>query len=314
MNFLNFFWTSSLWKKARILPPFSFLGKIYWKFDTFCKTRATNNKKKFLQRKSKYFCCAKNPYNFGKIFISLTTYPTRIESAYFSILSILNQTVKSNKIILTLIEDEFPNGEGEFPQKIQDLKEKGIEFLWAKENLRPHNKYFYSMQKYPDAIIITIDDDILYPKDTIAKLVASYQKFPNAISALHTDKFSIKNSQLDLYSKAIIGYKKDLFQPKLDLMAEGFAGVLYPPSILPKETYNIQLIKKCTPIADDIWLKCIELKNNIPVVCADNNHRIIVQVDVQDTALFKKNNLMKFNDEQLLAAQDTLNIRLENNE
>ena len=167
------------------------------------------------------------------------------------------------------------------------------------------------MQKYPNALIITIDDDILYSRDTIEILVNSYKKFPNAISAFHTDKFAIHNNRLDNYSKATIGYSQEIHTPKQSLLAEGFAGVLYPPSILPQDAFNKDLIQRCTPMNDDIWLKCIELKNNIPVVCASSKQNVLVLRQYQETALFKVNRERNFNDEQLESAQDALGINIQ---
>lgn len=314
MSYLDFFWKSALWGKIRVIPPFSLLGKAYYYFDTILKVHSNHRKCSVLSKKASLLSCQKMPYPFGKIFVTLTTYPARIESAYYAIYSILDQSVRPNKIILTLIKEEFPNGEKDLPIEIQTLKEKGLEIIWGDENLRPHNKYFYSMQKYPNALIITIDDDILYPHDTIEKLINCYKKFPNSISALHTDKFNISNNRLDNYSKAIIGFNQEIFIPKHDLLAEGYAGILYPASILPKETFRKDLILQCAPIADDIWLKCIELKYNIPVVCASNKHNVQVLIDYQSNALFLLNRRKDYNDEQLRNTQEALNISITSND
>lgn len=314
MSVFDFFWKSSLWQALRVKFPFTLLGKVYWRFIYDYEERKIKKWCIHLNKKKPSLSCESRAYSFGEVLISLTTYPARIESAYYSILSILDQTIRPNGIILTLIKQEFPQGEEGLPQKIRSLKEKGLRILWASQNLRPHNKYFYSMQEHPSALIITIDDDNLYPKDTIEKLIKCYKKFPHAISALHTDKFSFENNQLCCYSKAIINYKKEVYKPRLDLLAEGFAGVLYPPSILPRETFNKDLILKYAPIADDIWLKCIELKNNIPVVRAAHNHNITVLTRFQESALFLQNREKKLNDKQLEATQSALKINIYSND
>lgn len=310
----NFFWKSSLWRMLRAKFPFSLLGDAYWRYFNGREEREIKRKCRRLNKKASSLSCKPSAYGFGSIFISLTTYPARIESAYYAIRSILDQTIRPNKIILTLVKEEFPQGEDSLPQNIISLKEKGLIILWASENLRPHNKYFYSMQEYPSALIITIDDDILYPRDTIKKLIKCYKKFPYAISALHTDKFTFENNRLCNYSKAIINYKKEIYIPKSDLLAEGFAGVLYPPSILPQETFRKDLILKHAPIADDIWLKCIELKNNIPVVRAARNHNVIVLPQFQESALFLQNREKKLNDKQLADSQSALKINIHSND
>lgn len=239
------------------------------------------------------------PYNFGELYVSLTTFPARIKDSYYAICSILNQSFKPNKILLTLTEEEFPNKEKDIPNYILDLKQKGLEILWAKENLKPHNKYFYAMQKYPKAVIITADDDILYPKHSIKKLVNSYLKNPIAVHGLCTDRLFFENNAIKPYSQAAYCYDTYIEQPRHDIMIQGFAGALYPPSILPKESFNKEQIKKCAPIADDLWLKGMELLANIPVVCAAKYQDPPMIYSSQATALFKTNNNLFQNDKQL---------------
>ena len=292
------FWQSSFWKKCRSNFAIAFLSKLY---------RSSLEWRNIIL--SKIFCpyyayLAKNKHvaaeanNTNTIYVSLTSYPVRIKDTYYTICSILAQTKIVNKIILVLTQEEFPDGEKNIPSEILVLKEKGLEILWVDNNLKPHNKYFYTMQKYPQAAIITIDDDILYATDTIKKLVDSYKKFPKAISALCTNKLITEYTKVHPYSQSIPCYDTYIHSPRFDLTAEGFAGVLYPPSILPKETFNIEVIQKCAPLADDIWLKYMELLGNIPVVCAAKYKDPIVISRTQKKALYKINKEQNQNDIQ----------------
>ncbi|WP_158278217.1 MULTISPECIES: glycosyltransferase [unclassified Fibrobacter] len=240
----------------------------------------------------------KEPYDFGNLYASLTTYPARINDCYYTICSILSQRTPVNKIVVTLTKEEFPSGERDIPERILNLKEKGVEFIWADTNLKPHNKYFHIMQKYPEATIITIDDDIIYSRSTFSKLVNSYQKNSKAIIALCTDRFLVKDNEILPYSESMHCYDSKINEPRMDLCANGFAGVLYPPSILPQETFNVDAIKKCAPIADDIWLKYMEIMGKVSVVCACSYKDPIVIPDGQSTALLNQNNLQNQNDVQ----------------
>lgn len=292
------FWQSSFWKKCRSFFLISLLANLY---------------RKSLERKnillSKILCpyyafiakgkkIAEETDKSKAIYVSLTSYPSRINDTYYTICSILAQKVSVNKIILTLTLEEFPDQEKALPQKLLDLKNQGLEILWADKNLKPHNKYFYAMQKYPKAAIITIDDDILYSRKTTKKLIDSYKIFPNAISGLCTCKLIVENNKILPYSQSIPCYDSAILFPRHDLSVEGFAGVLYPPAILPKETFNIEAIQKCSPIADDIWLKYMELLRDIPVVCAAKYRDPVVISKVQENALYKINKNQDQNDIQ----------------
>ena len=58
----------------------------------------------------------------------------------------------------------------------------------------------------------------------------------------------------------------------MDLLATGVGGVLYPPHILPKETFNLERIFQCSLPADDIWLKFMEVIAGIPVVVVEKKN------------------------------------------
>lgn len=293
------FWQTNFWNTCRKTRIVRLLGRIY-RFSLKIKHL-------FLSKilcpyyafRAKSFQIKNEPYDFGEVFVSLTSYPARIKESYYAICSLLVQTQPANKIILTLTKEEFPKGEDSLPKEIIQLKNKGLEILWADENLKPHNKYFYSMQKYPKAIIITADDDILYPYKTIEKLLNSFKQHPHAVSGLCTDKLFFENNNIKPYSQAAYCYDVYVQEPRFDLMIEGFAGALYPPSILPKEAFNKEKIKQCAPIADDLWLKIMELLNHIPVVCAAKYQDPTMISSSQITALFKLNNDLFENDRQL---------------
>ena len=62
-------------------------------------------------------------------------------------------------------------------------------------------------------------------------------------------------------------YKKITY-PCDRLFATGVGGVLYPPGIFSKDDFNINDINRYIT-TDDIYLKVLEMKKNINVVCLD---------------------------------------------
>ena len=59
----------------------------------------------------------------GKVIISLTSYPARIDTVHLTIRSILRQTVQADKILLWLSIEEFPNKYADLPQNLLLIKE-----------------------------------------------------------------------------------------------------------------------------------------------------------------------------------------------
>ncbi|MBQ6515632.1 glycosyltransferase family 8 protein, partial [bacterium] len=72
-----------------------------------------------------------------KIIISLTTFPERIKELKYVLYSLFNQTVKADKIVLYLSEEEFKNKENDLPEDIKQFENYGLEIRWVK-NLRSY--------------------------------------------------------------------------------------------------------------------------------------------------------------------------------
>ena len=110
-----------------------------------------------------------------KIIVSLTTFPKRIDSVWITIETLLRQTVKPDEVILWLAKQQFDDL-NVLPQKLLDLQRRGLTIRFC-DDLRSHKKYFYVMQEYPKDIIVLVDDDMFYPKDTINKLIKMHKKY-----------------------------------------------------------------------------------------------------------------------------------------
>ena len=122
------------------------------------------------------------------------------------------------------------------------------------------------MQEFPDKCIVTVDDDVIYSRNLIKKLYSSYLKYPGCVSAMRVHLITYdENGKCNPYNEWHWNYKK-LLEPSPKLVSTGVGGVLYPPSVMPSETFAPQVFSKLCLGADDIWLKFNELKNGIDVV------------------------------------------------
>jgi len=225
------------------------------------------------------------------IIVSLTSYPARFPTLPICLKSILNQTLKPTKVILWLDKDVSLEN---IPQEILKLQKKGLEIRCGGEPLKPHKKYIHAMKEFRDACIVTVDDDVIYTRDMLASLYASYKKYPNCISARRVHKILY-----DINHKAV-GYnswdydcKKDP-GPSLQLLATGVGGVLYPPHIfdMDSEYFNPQNIMDNAWSVDDVWLKFVENSLNIPVAWVPNKQThpfYITNKELAKTSLYIAN-------------------------
>ena len=227
------------------------------------------------------------------IIISLTSYPPRYKTLFLVIRSLLHQKIRASKIVLYLYKDEVE----ELPKRLLKLKKHNFEIKLVDENLGPHKKFFYALQEYSDKVVITVDDDIIYPKTLVSDLYSSYKKNSNCIIANRVHFITKDNAnKISSYNNWKREYKKEI-RPSHSLIAIGCGGVLYPPNIFPKEVFDIVAIKKYCLNADDIWLKFMELKNNIKVLYSGSkNHSPLCIRNTQKTGLFHVNAELNKND------------------
>ena len=180
--------------------------------------------------------------NKPKLIVSLTSFPYRIPTLHMTIESILNQTHKPNFIILQLAEDEFPNKEEDLPENLLKLRQFGLKIQWNKVNYKPYNKLIPTLKEYPNDIIITVDDDLIYDKDMVKRLWNSYLKNPNYIHCHRTTKVLLnKDGSFKVKPKKF--YKKPSYANKL----AGHGGVLYPPNSLYKDIFDEKLFTSLSP-------------------------------------------------------------------
>lgn len=219
--------------------------------------------------------------------VSLTTFPKRFPNLWMVLFCIFNQTIRPAKIVVTLCEEEIPQGFKTLPAILRYFEKQGVEFLFVKENLRPHNKYFYCMQKYKNRDIITIDDDLLYYPHTIAKLIAMHKKYPKCICTNRGTKIVEKDGCFVRSNEwpSVISH----YGPSLDIIALGYSAVYYPSSFRPNLLFDASLIKNLCLGTDDLWLRVVETLEGVKVVNGEYYAHPMTLPSSQSVALQKRN-------------------------
>ena len=240
----------------------------------------------------------------NKILISLTSYKKRFNFLSKVIKSLKNQSMAPSKIVLVLSKNDMKNFK---------VKMNGIDIITVNKDLKPHKKYFYTMIKYPEYAIVTVDDDIIYSKNMLKSLYNSYIDHPNIVSGRrgHLMRYK-KNGELYKYATWNFEYKKN-FKANYDIFFTGVGGVLYPPDILNINKKYLNIIKE-TILGDDITLKYFEVNKGIEVKWVPNKHPQGLKTMTNSVAipLFKINNIVN-NDIYIKNINiDIKNIILEN--
>jgi hypothetical protein len=226
------------------------------------------------------------------IVVSLTTFPFRISSLHLVIKSLLKQEMLPGKIFVCLSKEEFPDGFESLPVELKELPPLDVEFAFIPGNIRSHKKYFAALQRFPDKIVITVDDDHIYSKDTISRLMRLHRMFPSSVCANRVWVVTMENGKFVTCKK----WKK--LVPEQDeesnmYLALGWAGVLYPPHVYDDTIFDMDTFQRIAPLADDLWLKAVQLKNGIKVAVAKGF--FVHPIELSPTQKISLNHL---NDEQ----------------
>ena len=244
------------------------------------------------------------------VIISLTSYPARLPQLHIVIRSLLKQRVAPEKIILYLGTD---TKESDIPLKLKKLTKYNFEIRTGYEDLKPHKKYFFAMQEFQNHTIITVDDDLIYDRNLVKNLTGCAKNNPDCVCARRVNLITKdENGNLNPYSKWKWEYR-GLTEPSHSLIATGCGGILYPPHILPPETFDTAAIKEHCLNTDDIWLKFMELKNNIKVVFSNNKvvHPLTLR-HTQESGLLQTNTAGENrNDINIKKMQEFTGIKLE---
>ena len=196
------------------------------------------------------------------IIISLTSYKQRLKYIHKVLRTLFEQTVPADKIILNLsAKDRKYMG-----WRLRRMLKKGlVEVYYYDVELLPHNKYYHTMMRYRDAVVITVDDDQRYRPDMVEKLLDSYKAHPDCISANRVHRIVRDGAGNALSYAQWESECSSIIEPSSELFATGVGGVLYPPDILKLSEDNLPYIRRCIT-ADDIYLKWLENRLGIKVV------------------------------------------------
>ncbi|WP_444940753.1 glycosyltransferase family A protein [Microbulbifer sp. ZKSA004] len=197
------------------------------------------------------------------IVVSLTSYDKRIHDIHLCIESLFQQSLKADVIVLWLSLEDFPDRV--LPSILKKQMHRGLRVEFVDENLGPYMKYVYAFQQFPDSLIITVDDDILYPVDTIDMLYQAYLKNPNYIYCHRAHQIKVDSQGEVLpYKKwrtTRNNWKCDMnIAPSYKVFPTGVGGVLYYPGALHPDAFNKEKFMNLCPKADDIWLKAMSMR------------------------------------------------------
>lgn len=247
--------------------------------------------------------------HIGKLIISLTTTSYRVTYIQPTLNSLINQNQKADEICLYISKEPYLLDSGIPESDISQIIHKypQIKVIYT-ENIGPYRKLLPILKDNwnTNNLIITVDDDTIYPPNFVKRLYKLYCKY-KCIIAFRGRKITLNNkNKIKPYNQWI----KKMNNNNLDLLnfATGKDGVLYHPSFFTEEIFNKVYLNIC-PTGDDIWFKFNTYINKIPVLLIHGTFRQTFRksINIKKTETLFHINKYK-NDEQINNVVNYLNI------
>ncbi len=246
--------------------------------------------------------------NAIELIVSFTTYNKRIHDAHLIIESIAQQTVKPNRVVLWLDEEEFTLDS--IPAVLKKQLARGLEIRFC-PNYRSYKKLIPTLELFPKADIITIDDDLIYPYDFVEILMREALEFQDTILCFQAHKICFKtNGILQPYSQWDLNTKD--MTPSKYIFPVGAGGIFYPCGTLSDNVTDKQLFTELAPSADDVWFKGMSLLQGVKCKKITDSREFYIRflklMDNQDIGLFNINVTNGGNDRQILDVFNKYNL------
>ena len=219
-----------------------------------------------------------------EVIVSLTTFGNRLLEVAPAIESIMQGSMKPNRIMLWLKEEMKGVT---FPIAIRRQQERGLEVFFCKD-FRSYKKLIPTLCKYPNAGIITIDDDCVYDYDLVEKLVNAHIRYPKEIIANRMHRIIIgKDGRPVSYMDWEWNASPDIEEASHRLFLTGVGGAFYPPNTLHPEVVNDEVFMDICKYADDVWFNAMALMMGTKVrKCYTHNFKGEDYVNNEDAQFF----------------------------
>lgn len=176
-----------------------------------------------------------------EIIVSMTTWKPRMHNIPIVLDTIYAQTVQPDKIVINLAYDEI------VPENIQEyIESHQIEVNFV-PNTKVYKKFLPTLLKYPEACVINIDDDCIFPPNMIEDFMVMHKKYP---------QFPISGNKVVLFGLQCHCGNASL--TKYEHFGDNLKAI------------DEDLMQNCT--SSDIVYTYLAAKNNHPYICSEGTY------------------------------------------
>lgn len=221
----------------------------------------------------------------AEVILSLTSFRPRFKTLILTLECLLRQTVRPSRILLWIDEPDMSH----VPEEIRRMEGRGLEIRMTPVNFRSFNKLVHTLAAFPDAIVITADDDTYYQADFVENLLGKWSGDPHEIVC--NMAYAITRDE----NGAVKGFMdwiplKGASYPRYDILPFGVGGVLYPPRSLGPEVLDFRLFTSLCPQADDLWFYWMARRSGVTYRKVDGHQWPVAWPSSQAIGLMYDNN------------------------
>lgn len=241
-----------------------------------------------------------------KVVISLTSIRSRQDQLHLTLQSLLQQDYPDFEVRIFVSHEAYLLDEGfaAIPAECRALLRQDRRLRWCRvPNLGPYRKLLPILADplMQNTLIVTADDDTLYPSHWLSTLVHYYR--------LHRCIIGFRGHQMARDAAGFLPYRRWMNQkivqtPSLFLLPTGKDGVLYHPAFFHQAVLDIRSAMAVAPTADDLWFKWHTAINRVPAYLVHADYRSASLPDTNDgPSLYREFNAAGANDVTIAALE-----------
>lgn len=188
-----------------------------------------------------------------KVIVSMTSFPAAIGYAAKAARSILKGATLPDKLVLYLTKSQFEDEK--LLDEVRELEKENpvFEIRYYERDIRSYRKLIPALKDFPDAIVVTVDDDVDYNPEMLRILLNLHFYFPDDIIAHRAKRIKPGKPYKKWPKFRWYDFVLNRIHRGHDIIQTGVAGVLYPPHALKEEMLDEDLFMRVAPTTDDIW-------------------------------------------------------------
>lgn len=213
--------------------------------------------------------------------VSLTSTSSRLTTAKYTLLSLIDQRTRADRIVLNLSREPylFDTGVETIPEWLQELEARGnVRVRWT-ENIGPYRKLLPTLDECGDEdVVVTCDDDVIYGAAWLTKLLEHARRHPEAIVCGHA-RVPIRNvvGRLQSYVHWPRVWSEGDFAAVIPI---GVGGVVYRKSLLDYPFLTWREFLRVAPKQDDLWFRKSSERKGTPVRIAPGAGDYVYPIEV----------------------------------